>query len=139
MEGQLTPEKPPNEAAKLPKARLVSLDQIDRRTKAAQLALEAKEAIIADLGGADQLSTLERLACEHAALASAVVADSYTRWLKGEQIALAELATVQDAFLRVASSLGFSRRAKDVTTNINTYLEKENTADEAAHPASQSR
>ena len=67
-----------------------------------------------------------------------MVADSYTRWLKGEQIALAELATVQNAFLRVASSLGFSRRAKDVTTNINTYLEKENTADEAAHPASQS-
>jgi len=134
----LTSEKPPDEAAKLPKARLVSLDQIDRRTKAAQLALEAKESIIADLGGVDQLSTLERLACEHAALASAVVADSYTRWLKGEQIALAELATVQNAFLRVAGSLGFSRRAKDLATTIDTYLEKENAPDEAPHPAPQS-
>jgi len=138
----LTPEKPPDEAAnppvRAPKARLVSLDQIDRRTKAAQLALEAKEAIIADLGGIDQLSTLERLACEHAALASAVVADSYTRWLKGEQIALAELATVQNAFLRVAGSLGFSRRAKDVTTSIDAYLDKENAPDEAPHPAPQS-
>jgi hypothetical protein len=133
----LTPDEAAKPPAPAPKARLVSLDQIDRRTKAAQLALEAKEAIIADLGGADQLSTLERLACEHAALASAVVADSYARWLKGEQIALAELATVQNAFLRVAGSLGFSRRAKDVTTNINTYLE-ENAPDEAANPAPQS-
>jgi hypothetical protein len=93
----LTSEKPPNEADKPPahgpKARLVTLDQIDRRTKAAQLALETKDAIISDLGGADQVSTLERLLAEHAALASAVVADSCTRWLKGEQIALAELAT----------------------------------------------
>jgi hypothetical protein len=55
-------------------------------------------------------------------MASAVVADSYARWLKGEQIALAEL-TVQNAFLRVASSLGFSRRAKDVSRDINKYLE----------------
>src|SRR5262249_14492542 len=99
--------------------RLVSLDQIDRRTKAAQLALEAKEAIIADLGGIDQLSTLERLACEHAAMASAVTAESYARWLKGEEISLTEIATVQNAFLRVAGSLGFSRRAKDVTQNID--------------------
>src|SRR5262249_32049757 len=138
----MTLEKPPDEAAnppaRAPKARLVSIDQIDRRTKAAQLALEAKEAIITDLGGADQLSTLERLACEQAALASAVVADSYARWLKGEQIALAELATVQNAFLRVAGSLGFSRRAKDVTTNIDTYLDEENAPNEAAHSVAKS-
>jgi hypothetical protein len=74
---------------------------------------------------ARELSTLEKLACEHAALASAVVADSYTRWLKGEQVALTEIATVQNAFLRVAGAIGFSRRAKDITPDINTYLEKE--------------
>ena len=56
-------------------------------------------------------------------MASAVVADSYARWLRGEQIALAELATVQNAFLRVAGSLGFSRRAKDISKSIDTYLE----------------
>ena len=117
-----------DEAATTPtkagKARLISLDQLDRRTRAAQLALEAKEAIIGDLGGADQLSTLERLACEHASLASAVVADSYARWLKGEDISLAELATVQNAFLRVAGSLGFQRRAKDITPDLATYLKE---------------
>ena len=115
------------------KARLLDLRDLDQRTNAAKLAQSVKSAILADLGGEENLSTLERLACEHAALASAVVADSYARWLKGEQIALAELATVQNAFLRVAGSLGFSRRAKDVTTTIEKYLEGSD--DEAAHSA----
>ncbi len=118
-----TPANPP---AKIGKARLISLDQLDRRTKAAQLALETKESIVADLGGEDGLSTLERLACEQASLAAAVVADSYARWLQGEQIALAELATVQNSFLRVASTLGFQRRAKDVTPDLGAYLKAKN-------------
>jgi hypothetical protein len=104
------------------KERLLDLSDLDQRTNAAKLAQQVKAEIIGDLGGEDQLSTLERLAAGHAALAAAVVQDSYARWLKGEQIALAELATVQNAFLRVAGSLGFSRRAKDVTKNIDQYL-----------------
>jgi hypothetical protein len=107
------------------KARLLDLRDLDQRTKSAQLALRVKADIIADLGGEEQLSTLERLACEHAALASAVVADSYAKWMKGEQIALTELARVQNAFLRVASSLGFSRRAKDISRDIDSYLQEE--------------
>ena len=106
------------------KARLLDLRDLDQRTNAAKLAQSVKSAILADLGGEENLSTLEGLACEHAALASAVVADSYARWLKGEQIALAELATVQNAFLRIAGSLGFSRRAKDVTRNLDSYLDE---------------
>jgi len=84
---KLTADDGANPPVRAQKVRLVSMDQIDRRTKAAQLALEAKQAVIGDLGGLDQLSTLERLACEHAAMASAVTADAYARWLKGEQIA----------------------------------------------------
>ena len=63
------------------------MEDLDRRTKAAQMALETKDAIMADLGGADQLSTLERIACEHASLAAAVTQDAYARWLKGEEVA----------------------------------------------------
>jgi len=71
------------------------MDDLDRRTNAARLALETQDAIISDLGGEGQLSTLERLAAQHAALAAAVVNDAYTRWLKGEEVSLPELATVQ--------------------------------------------
>ena len=41
---------------------------LDRRTKAAQVAVSTKAAIMSDLGGEDRLSTLERLQCENAAM-----------------------------------------------------------------------
>jgi hypothetical protein len=83
-----------------------------------------KDAILADLGGAEQLSTLERLLAEHAALAAAVVQDSYARWLKGEQVPLTEVATVQNAYMRAAMALGLQRRSKDITQNIDSYLKE---------------
>lgn len=86
------------------------------------MALETKNAIISDLGGADQLSTLETIAAEHAALAACVVQDSYAKWLQGKDVPLAELGVVQNCFLRVASVLGFRRRAKDMTKTIDEYL-----------------
>ena len=108
------------------KTRLISMDDLDRRTNAARIALETQDAIISDLGGADGLSTLERLAAQHAALAAAVVNDAYTRWLKGEEVSLPELACVQNCYLRIAGALGFARRAKDLTKSIDHYLEEGN-------------
>ena len=70
----MTPDGAAKPPEKGPKARLVSIDQLDRRSKAAQLALKAKNDILADLGGESELSTIERLLCDHASLASPVVA-----------------------------------------------------------------
>ena len=99
------------------------MEDIDRRTRAAQQAVATKNSIVADLGGAEGLSTLERLMAEHAALAAAVVQDSYTRWLRGDDVPLTELSTVQNSFMRAALALGLSRRAKDVTPqSIDSYL-----------------
>jgi hypothetical protein len=81
-------EEPPKGTVRLGKTRLISMSDLDRRTKAAQVALETREAIISDLGGEDQLSTLERLAAEHAALAAAVTQDAYARWLQGQEVSL---------------------------------------------------
>jgi hypothetical protein len=122
----LTPDRAANAPVRVGKTRLISMEDLDRRTKAAQMALETKDAIMADLGGADQLSTLERIACEHASLAAAVTQDAYARWLKGQEVPLAELATVQNSFLRIAGTLGFQRRAKDVTGDLYEYLEAKN-------------
>jgi hypothetical protein len=106
-------------------AKLLTLEQLDYRTNAAKLAIQVRDSIVADLGGADQLSTLEKLAAEQASMAAAVVNDAYCKWLQGQEISLSEIATCQNAFIRVASSLGFSRRAKDITQSIETYLQKE--------------
>jgi hypothetical protein len=54
------------------KVRLVSMQDLDRRTKAAQVAVETKTNIMADLGGEDRLSTLERIMVENAAERSGI-------------------------------------------------------------------
>jgi hypothetical protein len=112
------------------KARLTDLSDLDGRTGAAKHALRVKSAIIADLGGAGQLSELELLAAEHAALASALVADAYGRYLRGENVALSEIATVGNLFLRYGAAIGFSRRARDVTKDINAYLTEQQPNDD---------
>jgi hypothetical protein len=122
----LAAEEPPKAPVRLGKTHLISMEDLDRRTKAAQMPLETKDAIMADLGGVDRLSTIERLMAEHAALAAAVTQDAYARWLKGQEVPLAELAVVQNRFMRVASALGINRRQRDVTPDLNSYLEAEN-------------
>ena len=66
------------------KVRLVTMENLDRRTKAAQVAIETKAAIMADLGGEDRLSTLERIMVENAAMSAAVLRDAHVRWMQGE-------------------------------------------------------
>jgi hypothetical protein len=86
--------------------------------------LQTRNDILSDLGGETNLSTLERLVAEHASLAAAITADGYARWLSGENIDTGTLAYAQGTFLRIAQALGLQRRAKDITTDINTYLEE---------------
>jgi hypothetical protein len=50
------------------------------------MATSSKAAITSDLGGESELSEIERILVEQAALASVVVKDAYTRWLGGEPI-----------------------------------------------------
>ena len=106
------------------KTRLVSMADLDRRTKAAQTAVATKSAIMSDLGGEDRLSTLERLQCENAAMASAVLRDMQVRWLQGEEVSVTEMVSVENVFNRTAAALGTKRRPKDVI-DINSYLSKE--------------
>ncbi|MCT8974938.1 hypothetical protein MUB46_24050, partial [Microbaculum sp. A6E488] len=47
------------------KARLLSIEDLDGRTRASRHCQQIRDEILNDLGGADQLSTLERRAAEH--------------------------------------------------------------------------
>ena len=120
-------DKPPDQAGK---TRLISLTDLDQRTRAYNMAISAKSAITSDLGGENELSEIEKILVEQAALASVVVKDAYTRWLQGEPIPLPELSVMQNCFLRIATSLGLRRRAKDVTQDISEYLQKQDQKDD---------
>ena len=80
------------------------------------------------MGGDDRLSTLERLQCENAAMASAVLRDMQVRWLQGEEVSVTEMVSVENVFNRTAAALGTKRRPKDVM-GIEAYLTKGATKD----------
>jgi len=122
------------------KARLLDLDHLDKRSRAFSTATNIKSAVISDLGGQENISTLEGLLAGHAGLAAALCEHAYTQWLSGEAVQLSDIALVQNAFLRLCSALGVERRAKDVSKSIDSYLQdnKENEPDEAACDAPKS-
>ncbi|WP_260690565.1 hypothetical protein [Rhizobium leguminosarum] len=52
---------------------------------------------------------------------SAIVTDANARWLPGEPVSLAEIATLSNARRRDAQLLGLERVAKDIT-DLDSYL-----------------
>ena len=114
---------PAKRRSRAKKVRLLTLDDLDDRTRAAQVVREMRGEIIADLGGETNLSTLERSAVDHAALTAAMIRDVGVRWLKGEELDPAAVATLANAFNRTAAILGWQRRAKDIITpNLKDYV-----------------
>ena len=70
---------------------------------------------------------------ENAAVTTAVLRDMQCRWLRGEDVQVAQMATLENTFNRTAQVLGTSRRAKDMTpANMRTELIKKDEADEEA-------
>ena len=84
--------------------RLLTRNQLDGRTSAAKLFDRLVAAIEVDLGGHDQLSTIERALVEAFAGAAVTLHHLNTRLALG----------AVSAMVRVASRLGLQRRQKDV-------------------------
>ena len=100
------------------KARLLSLDHLDGRTKAAQSLHTAISAIEADLGGADHLAAGERQLVRRAALAGVMCEDLGARWLLGEPVDPALYATLANAERSLLETIGLKRQPRDVTPAV---------------------
>ena len=96
------------------KAQLLTRDALDKRTNASKLFDRLIADIESDLGGRDELSTIELQLVE--AFAGACVSLQHLNCLLalGEKIDLSQHASAVSAIVRVASRLGLSRRAKPV-------------------------
>lgn len=109
-------------AERPPKVRLLTRNALDGRTRASKLFEAIVGGIHTDLGGSDNLSTVEIELAEAFAGAAVNVRDLNARLLLGQNIDLAEQVSAISALVRVASRLGTGRRAKDVTPTLNEYL-----------------
>ena len=107
---------------KEPKVRLLSLSDLDGRTRSAQLVSKTIDNLVADLGGEDNLSTAEHLIVRRAAIAGAMSEDLAARWLTGELVDPAIFATLANVERRQLESVGIKRRPRDVTQSLGHYL-----------------
>jgi hypothetical protein len=101
---------------------LLTRDQLDGRTNAAKLFDRLVVDIEADLGGRDQLSTIERALVEGFAGAALTLHHLNTQLALGQEIDLSHHAQAVSAMVRVASRLGLSRRAKDIGPTLGDLM-----------------
>ena len=116
IEGRSTPDPPPKAGSKL---RLLTLDDLDRRTAAYRETRKLIDEIENDLGGGDRLSTAERQLVQRAACLGAVLTDTETRWIEGGDLDPTVYCTVVNAQRRLLETIGLRRRAKDVTPSLD--------------------
>ena len=119
IEAQSAPAPQPKPGSK---ARLLTLDGLDRRTAAYAATRKLIDDIEGDLGGCDRLSTGERQLVQRAAVLGAVLTDTESRWVGGEPIDPTIYCTVVNAQRRVLETLGLKRTSRDVTPDLRDYL-----------------
>jgi hypothetical protein len=114
----------PSPAADSGKLRLLTRDQLDGRTKAAQRFDAVARAIAEDLGGEDRLSAIEKHLVEAFAGVTVHLGDLHVRLLQGEKIDICEHATAVSTMVRIAARIGVRRLPKDVTPSVREYIEQ---------------
>jgi hypothetical protein len=83
--------------SKAGKARLLSLSDLDKRTRVYAEVAELIDKIENELGGPDRLSSARRQIIEAGAMASAMRRDLGVRWLNGDPVSPADFATLANA------------------------------------------
>jgi len=111
------------------KVRLLSLHDLDRRTAAYQRTVALIDAIEADAGGHDQLTTGQRQIIQRIALTCALAEHLEARWLSGEEIDPVLYCTLANAQKRLLESVGLRRVPRDVTPSLTDYLRLRDAAD----------
>jgi hypothetical protein len=113
------------------KTKLLTLADLDGRTRAFQAVTKVIAAIESDLGGSEHLSVAEQQIITRAALTGAMLEDMGVRWLSGETVDPGLYATLSNAERRSLEAVGLRRRPRDVTPKSM----REYAASKAASPA----
>ena len=107
------------------KPQLVRRQSLDGRSNAAKFFDRLVREIETDLGGADQLSTIEKSLIE-AFVGGRLSIDNFnTRLLSGEQIDIAAFSATASAMVRISSRLGVRRRPRNVNPSLADILAAE--------------
>jgi hypothetical protein len=106
---------------KATRLQLLTRAQLDGRTSAAKAFDKLVADIEADLGGRDQLSTIQLVLIEAFAGVAVTLQHLNTRLALGQEIDLGQHAQAVSAMVRVASRLGLQRRAREIIPDPLDY------------------
>jgi hypothetical protein len=110
----------------------MTLDSIDRRTTAARRVREVMGSLESDLGGADHLSTAQRILVQRIAVQAAIIEDAEAKWALGEAVDTGVLTTMTNALRRNLETIGLQRVARDATLSLTDYVSQKYGAVEEA-------
>jgi hypothetical protein len=111
------------------KTRLMTLGDLDRRTRVAARAFELADRLLSERQPAGEL---RQAITRDVALLCVMIEDAAARWLAGEPIDPSAIATLLNARRRDAELIGIDPELKNVTPDLRTYL-----AQKAAAPESE--
>ena len=113
------------------KWQLLSLDDLDHRSRSARLANQLVADLVADMGGEDNINAAQYEIIRRAALLGAVCGDIEATWLTTKDGDLSLLGTLADRQRRMLESLGLhhARKPRDVTPSLKQYLNNQEAAE----------
>ena len=116
------------------KTRLQTLGHLDGRTIASKRAATLAKTFAAELGG--QLSDVQRVAVQNAAVMTAISEDAQTRRLAGDPaISLDDIVRAVSAARRAVRDLGLDRKREPAGPSLAEYLARNYAAQGEAEPA----
>jgi hypothetical protein len=104
------------------KLRLLARERLDGRTRVRRQFDAISAGIAADLGGEDQLSTVQKHLVEAFAGCAITLNDLNARAMLGEAIDIMAYSTAVSTLVRVAAKLGMARQPRDAGATLADIL-----------------
>lgn len=102
---------------------LLTLNDLDQRTRAYKQAVSLKSGFLSDLGGEDRASVAQQELAQRGAVLGAMLEDQEVKWLAGAPIELDRYCALVNAQRRVLNDIGLERCPRDVTPKLSDYLD----------------
>jgi hypothetical protein len=107
---------------KRPASNLLTLKGLGYRSPAYRRTRRLMREIESALGGAENLTPMEREMVQHGAVLGAIAQDIETKYLMGQRPDLLILCRVLKAQRSCFDAIGYRRRARDVTPSLDSFL-----------------
>ena len=115
----IEPKKATDKAGKI---RLLTLGDLDGRTRARQRAEELREHLISERGGAGQIDIMRMAHIDTWTVMTAIIEDQLTRYMRGDPtVEMTSVATQVNARRREGEVIG-EPEPRDVTPSLSEYL-----------------